>query len=177
MQRDIPSPGDHSVVFDSQRDPRAASMISQLRKSCNLDKRVQEILSSHPQLTNEEKTAFDVKKLEQAAARPSVKVADLDHVIIEVHEINGHLVYYIQPKKSVPLDLFLDKVVMPSMRGVWDQFGVRGWLESFPESGRTEVWGVQIRELSLNGLNDSYFQGVIPKLINDLIGKIVRGEN
>lgn len=169
MPNEIPAPSSFQNL-GNQRDPRAAGMIEALRRQCNLDDRVKKILTTTPELSNEEKTAFDLEKLAAAASRPNVTPVDTPNARIEIHEVNGHLVYYIQPKKPFPLDAFLGSVVIPAFGTVWNQFGIRGWLETFPEGDASEIWGIQVRELQLNGLNDAFFKGLLPKAISDRIG-------
>lgn len=173
MPREIPSPGSFQTVFDSQNDPRVAGLLETLRRECKLDERVRKILATTPELSNEEKTAFDLEKVGKAAARPVVTPIDTPHARVELHEINGHLVYYIQPKAEVPLDVFVEQVIKPALGPLWEKFGIRGWLEAYAEGDRAEIWGVQIRELTLNGLNDSFFKSLLPKAFSDQIGKLL----
>jgi hypothetical protein len=175
MPNEIPSPASmQSFGFSTKggsSDPRAAAIIADIRKRCKLEDRLNTILKTTPDIAAEDRDAFDLEKLSKLAARPVITPKDCVAVRIEIYEINGHVVYYLQPKQSLPLEVFLPEIVRPALGRVWDDFGVRGWLEAFPENGANEIWGIQIQNLVLNGLNDSFFKGLLPIAFNDRIAK------
>lgn len=169
----IPSPKQFQGQFETG-DPRTTSMIEYLRRECKLDDRVRSIMKSVDDLTAPDGSAFDLDKLSDAAVRPRITHVDTAHAKIEVNEINGHVVYYIQPKQHLPYDAFADRIAKPSIgAAVWKDFAVQGWLEDFPSEKGYEIWGILIRDLVLNGLNDAYFKKIVPDAINANIAKLL----
>lgn len=171
LSTDIPRPSDFSQQIDGVNDPRFSRIVQHLRPNVDLAKRVEEILkSTHIRVSD---GRIDAGDLEKAASRPKVTPLDLPNVKIEVVEINGHIVYYLQPKGRVNPDTFGEQIAQPALGGVWDHFKVSGWVEQAPSPIHgisSWIFGVWVHDLTINAMNRALYIRTIPNEFSRRLG-------
>jgi hypothetical protein len=158
-------------------DPRFAPIMRHLDQTADLAGRVERIFKS----TNikVEDGRMDLENIAAAASRPKVHGQDLEHCIIEIHEVNGHVVYYVQPKTNVPPEKWAEHVVKPALGAVWDQLEVEGWSDVAPQpraGNNYWVWGVLVRDITLNVMNQALYIKRIPQAFNREIARVLNLE-
>jgi len=170
LPSNIPRPSDFGQTIDGVNDPRFAQIVQHLKPGVNLADRVAKILKSTEIRVDDGR--IDAGDLEKAASRPKVTTFDLESAAIEAHEINGHLVYYVQPKCKVDPDTFASDIVQPALGAAWDHMKVEGWVEQEPNLQHgvsTWIWGIYIHDLKVNALNRAIFMRRVPQEFDRLL--------
>lgn len=168
----VPHIGEFQQQISGPDDPRFSPIMRHLQHNAKLGERVEEIFRSTGVRTGKG-GSIDAGDIEKAASRGRVTEIKLQNAKLEMEEVNGHLVYYLQPTVPTDPQTIVDKVIAPALGAVWDTFGVQGWAEVEPNSylGIDHwVWGIQIRNLTLNGMNRGMFSRVIPQAFDRLLG-------
>ena len=173
----IPSSSSPSTQIDGMDDPRFAPIMRHLDQTADLSGRVERIFRSTNIKVDDGR--MDLSNIAAAASRPKVHGEDLEHCIIEIHEVNGHVVYYVQPKTNVPPEKWAEHVVKPALGAVWDQLEVEGWSDVAPQprAGTNYwVWGVIVRDLTLNAMNRALYLKRIPLAFSREIARVLNLE-
>lgn len=173
----IPSPSAFGKQIEGhQGDPRFTQILDHLSATTDLNERVRKILADSEIVVNQS-GCMEATSLLDGIQTPTVHDFDLPFAKIEVQEINGHVVYYVQPKINVPPDRWLDEVVRVALGDIWHHLAIEGWCDvaPMPQAGVNYwVWGLLLRNLEISALNRGLLLTSIPQALDKAISMFSR---
>ena len=145
----------------SLSDPAMQRLLSQLKP---FD--ASEVLKS-VNLASKDAEAAGAADIGQAVALPKITQVEHDTARFEIREINGHLVYYVELRRSIDPEKFITDVVKPAFGPLWGgrDTTIEGWLDSEATTQCGTVIGIWMHNFTLNAMNRAYFLERTPKVI------------